>query len=81
VRLEGQVIDIPPGPRGRSYAKARVEVRQYLDGSWGVYYADQVIATAAASELGELRAVRRRKRSATMKAFGNAIAKVAASLP
>ena len=38
------VIDIPPGPRRRSYAKARVDVRQHLDGSWSVYYEDQRIA-------------------------------------
>jgi len=83
VRLEGVIIDIPPGPRGRSYAQARVEVRQYLDGSWGVYGgdSDKPIATAAATELGELRVRRRRKRSATTKAFGRAIEQVAACLP
>ena len=82
VRLEGMVIDIPPGPRGRSYARARVEVRQYLDRSWGVYFGDALIATAPAStELDELRPARHRKRSATAKAFGRAIAHVAASLP
>ncbi len=36
VRLDGIVIDIPPGPGGRSYARARVEVRQQLDGRWHV---------------------------------------------
>jgi hypothetical protein len=81
VRLNGRVIDIPPGPRGRSYAKARVEVRQYLDGSWGVYFADQVIATAPRSELGELRAGRSKKRSAASRAFRHAVEEVAAALP
>jgi hypothetical protein len=53
VRLGGLTLDIPPGPRGRSYAKARVDVRQHLDGSWSLYYHDQIIATAPASPLAE----------------------------
>jgi transposase len=81
VRLEGLVIDIPPGPRGRSYAHARVEVRQYLDASWGVYYEDRLIATAAGTELGELRVRKRRKRPAASKAFRAAVQRVAAVLP
>lgn len=83
VRLEGLVIDIPPGPRQRSYAQARVEVRQYLDGSWGVYFGNdhRPIATAPASDVGELRIRRRRKRSAATKAFGRAIERVAPCLP
>jgi len=81
VRLSGMVIDIPPGPRGRSYAKARVEVRQYLDGSWGVYWHDGLIATAPASDVGELRAGRHRKRPAASRAFRCALNRVAASLP
>lgn len=63
VRLGGSVvIDIPPGPRKRSYADVRVEVRQLLDGSWRVYSGDQLIATAASSGTQELRALRRRRR-------------------
>jgi hypothetical protein len=61
VRLGGLVLDLPPGPRRRSYADRRVEVRQLLDGSWRVYLDDQVIATAAATTTQELRALRRRK--------------------
>ncbi len=53
VRLGGLTIDIPPGPRGRSYAKARVDVRQHLDGSWTVYYQHQTIAQAPTSPLAE----------------------------
>ena len=61
VRLGGTIIlDIPPGPRGRSYADRRVEVRQLLDGAWRVYLQDLLLATAPAP--GELRARRRRKR-------------------
>ncbi len=53
VRLGGLTIDIPPGPRQRSYAKARVDVRQHLDGSWTVYHHDQIIAKATASPVAE----------------------------
>lgn len=81
VRVSGQVIDIPPGPRGRSYAQARVEVRQLLDGSWRVYHHDQCIATRAPTTVGELRATKRRKRSATTGAYRKSIQQVAASLP
>ena len=64
VRLGGSiVIDIPPGPRRCSYADKRVEVRQLLDGTWRVYFGDQLIATALATNHGELRTLRRRKRS------------------
>jgi hypothetical protein len=44
VRLGGIIIDIPPGPKGRSYAKAKVEVRQLLNGSWRVYSQGALIA-------------------------------------
>ena len=53
VRLGGLIIDIPPGPRGRSYAKARVDVRQHLDGSWTVYFHQETIAQAPASPVAE----------------------------
>jgi len=62
VRIGGQVIDIPPGPRNRGYAHARVEVRQLLDGSWRVYYQERVIASAPASEVGPLRTLKRNRR-------------------
>lgn len=62
VRLAGMVIDIAPGPRKRSYAGVRIELRQFLDGGWRVYLGDTVIATAAANSSGELRALRRPRR-------------------
>lgn len=62
VRLGGVVIDIPPGPRQRSYAKARVEVRQLLDGSWRVYHRDILIAVAPSTATTELRTLKRRRR-------------------
>jgi len=82
VRLNGHVIDIPPGTGGRSYARARVDVRQLLDGSWRIYTQDdQLIATAPATELGELRARPQRKRSASSRAFRKGIEQIATSLP
>jgi hypothetical protein len=60
VRLSGLVIDIEPGPQQRSYPRARVEVRQLLDGSWRVYYHKQLIATAPSTAVGELRALKGR---------------------
>jgi hypothetical protein len=44
VRIGGLILDLPPGPNRRSYAKAQVEVRQLLDGSWRVYSQDHLIA-------------------------------------
>jgi transposase len=51
VRIGGLILDLPPGPHRRSYAKAPVEVRQLLDGSWRVYYQDQLIAKHPSTEL------------------------------
>ena len=62
VRLGGSVvIDIAPGPRRRSYADKRVEVRQLLDGSWRVYDGEQLIAIGPITHHGELRTLKRRK--------------------
>jgi len=62
VRLGGLMIDIPPGPQRRSYAKQKVEVRQLLDGSWRLYWKDQLIAKHPSTSLHEpLKALRRRK--------------------
>jgi hypothetical protein len=46
VRIGNRIIDIPPGPGRRSYAKARVDSHQLLDGSWRVYHRERVIAAA-----------------------------------
>jgi transposase len=62
VRLGGLIIDIPPGPQRRSYAREKVEVRQLLDGSWRIYHRDQLIAKHPSTSLSEpLKALRRRK--------------------
>jgi hypothetical protein len=51
VRIGGLILDLPPGPHRRSYAKAQVEVRQLLNGSWRVYYQNQLIAKHPSTEL------------------------------
>ena len=62
VRLGGIIIDIPAGPHRASYAKARVEVRQLLDGGWRVYYQGKRIAEHQPTQLREpIRALRRSK--------------------
>jgi hypothetical protein len=65
VRLGELLIDILPGPLGRSYAKARVEVRQLLNGSWKVYYQDHLIAKYPSTALREpIRALPRNRSNA-----------------
>jgi hypothetical protein len=51
IRIGAMVLDVPPGPARRSYAKAQVEVRQLLNGSWRVYYQNQIIAKHPSTEL------------------------------
>jgi transposase InsO family protein len=65
VRLGGMILDIPAGPRRRGYAKARVEVRQLLDGRWRVYYKDELLLeTTPPAVQPPLRTSRRRYRTA-----------------
>jgi len=47
VSLGGRIIAIPPGPQRRSYARARVEIREHLDGSASVHYQGARIAHQA----------------------------------
>jgi hypothetical protein len=62
VTLDGLVLQLQPGPRGRSYAKAPAEVVQCLDGSWRVYVHDHlVVTTPAPLDPGQLRARRRQQ--------------------
>lgn len=61
VRLGGLILDIPPGPRRRSYADERVEVRQLLDGSWRIYAADRLIGSGPVTAFRDLHRRRRRK--------------------
>jgi hypothetical protein len=64
VRVDGTILQIPPGPGGRGYAKARVEVRQLLEGPWRVYYQDRLLVTHAAVTGPPQRSLPRRKYSA-----------------
>jgi hypothetical protein len=44
VRLGARWLQIPPGPRGHSYAGCRVELRELLDGRLVVLYQDTLLA-------------------------------------
>src|SRR2546428_189889 len=48
VRLGARWLQIPPGPRGRSYAGCRVEARELLDGRLVVLYQNTLLATQPA---------------------------------
>jgi hypothetical protein len=48
VRLGARWLQIPPGPRGRSYAGCRVELRELLDGRLVVFYQDTLLAVQPA---------------------------------
>ena len=45
VSFNNHRLQIPPGPQRKSYAKARVELRHYLDGSLAVFYQGQNLAS------------------------------------
>ena len=65
VRLSGMILDIPPGPRRRGYARARVELRQLLDGRWRVYYKnDLLLETTPPALKAPIRTLRRKYQSA-----------------
>jgi hypothetical protein len=53
VKLGDHILQIPPGPRNRSFAQARVDVRQHLDGTWSVYHQDRRLALCPATPLRE----------------------------
>jgi transposase len=53
VRLGGLIIDLPPGPRRRSYARRRVLIRQHLDGAWTVWLEGQCIGRHGPTPLRE----------------------------
>jgi len=53
IRLGGLMIDVPPARNRPSFAKARVLVKQHLDGCWTVDYQGQIIARHQATPLKE----------------------------
>ena len=56
VRLQERLLLLRPGPGGRSYAHARVELRVHLDGTLRVYYQGQRLAvrTVTAAPAGSV---------------------------
>lgn len=66
VSVGGLVIQIPKDKTGRGFAKARVDVRQHLDGSWSVYMGDRKIADSKPTPVVEpLRCARKTKKNST----------------
>jgi hypothetical protein len=55
ISFDGVTLQIPPGPDRISYAKARVEVRQYLDGQVGICYQDQLLTIIDPHQEGPVR--------------------------
>jgi transposase len=45
IAFDGHRLQIPPGPKRRSYARAKVEVRQQLDGSLKIRYQGDSLVT------------------------------------
>jgi hypothetical protein len=60
VRLDGHLIQIPPGSRRRSYFAARVWVHEFLDGGFGVRYQDDWLVRGKGKEVAVLRARKRK---------------------
>ncbi len=65
VRLEERLVQIPPGPGGRSYAGCRVQLQERLDGSLAVAYQGRIIARQPAAAPSSLRACRRTNNRST----------------
>lgn len=56
VRLEERLVQIPPGPGGRSYAGCRVQMQERLDGSLAVVHKGRIVARQKAASASPLRA-------------------------
>jgi transposase len=88
VRLGPRLIQIPPGPHGRSYARRRVEVRELLDRR-AVVLADQTLIATAPSPAADFALVprdrpgtaRRRVTPPPPPRLATALAHLAAALP
>lgn len=55
ISFAGVTLHIPPGPDRRTYAKARVQVRQYLDGQVGICYHDRLLTMIDTQQEGPVR--------------------------
>jgi len=67
VRLGGLLIDVPAARNRPSFAKARVLVKQHLDGRWSVDYGGQIIARHPATPLNEPVRSWKRRQSGVLK--------------
>lgn len=69
IRLGGLTIDVPP-KRGRpSFARARVLVKQHLDGRWSVHYKGELIARhPATAVIDPVRSWKRREKKSSSRA-------------
>lgn len=65
VQFGGQVWQIPPGPDGRSHAKAHIIVHELIDGRVGVWYKDQWLLRTAAPSVPPILRARPKKRAMT----------------
>lgn len=65
VRLEERLVQIPPGPGGRSYAGCRVQLQERLDGSLAVVHQGRLVARCSATSPSPLRARRKNNRRST----------------
>ncbi len=61
VRLDERLVQIPPGPQRRSYARCRVEVQERLDGELVVVYQDRIIARQPGDAAKPVRARKRQR--------------------
>jgi len=62
VRIGGNILDIPEGKDRRGYAKAIVDVHQFLDGSWHIYYKGKLLFKNKAGFIKEpIRALGRKR--------------------
>jgi hypothetical protein len=74
VSLGGLKLQIPRPSSGRSYAQARVQVHQLLNGTWRVKYQGQRIAELRLEGTGaEVRARKRHRRNKVVTAFQEAV--------
>lgn len=64
VRLGALSIDIPANQRRRTYARAKVDVHQLLDGSWRVYHGEELIARHKRTPLREPHKIRGQRKKA-----------------
>lgn len=61
VRLEERLVQVPPGPRRRSYARCKVEVQERIDGELVVVYQGQIIARQPGLPGAPIRARKRQR--------------------